>query len=128
MKSVVGEGLAVDCGSHMEKVSAPIIALLAVFARRGGAGTGRRPAWEVLAPFDIRMCILTKQPVAMSVSCDRGAVSMGSRWTSEVGGRQCLVYLSRHATLRVTVTGVAAYRLLEADGVSADGTPLYAGA
>jgi len=59
MKSVFGEILAVDGGSRMESVTGPIVALLAVFARRGGAGTGRRPAWGVLAPLAIRICLLT---------------------------------------------------------------------
>jgi hypothetical protein len=42
---------AVDCGSRMERVAGPMVALLFVFARRGGAGTGRRPSWGVLASF-----------------------------------------------------------------------------
>jgi len=41
MKSVAGEVLAVDCGSQMERVTGPMVALLAVFARSGGVGTER---------------------------------------------------------------------------------------
>jgi hypothetical protein len=44
MKYVIGEVLAVDCGSRMERVTGLTVALLVLFARRGGAGTGRRPA------------------------------------------------------------------------------------
>jgi len=45
MKFVVGKVLAVDFGSRMERVTGPMVALLYVFARRGCAGIGRRPAW-----------------------------------------------------------------------------------
>ena len=85
-----------------------MVALIVVFARRGGAGTERRPVWGVLAPLAIRICLVREQPVARAVSCGRGAASVGSRRTSEVGGRKCLVCLSRPATPRVTVIGVVA--------------------
>ena len=41
----------------------------------------------VLASLAVRICLLTEQPVARAVSCGRGAASVGSWWTSEVGGR-----------------------------------------
>ena len=84
MEYVDGEVLAVDCKSRMERVTGPRVVLLFVFARRGGAGTMRRPAWGVLAPLVVNIYLLTKQPVARAVSRNRGAVS---GLTSEVGGR-----------------------------------------
>ncbi len=84
MKSVVGEVHAVDNESWMERGTEPMVALVVMFARRGGAGARWRPAWRVLAPLDVRICILTEQPVARAASHGRGAVSRG---TSEVGGR-----------------------------------------
>jgi len=56
MKSVVGEILAVDCGSRMEIEAGPIVVLLGVFARRGGAGTDSRPAWGISAPVVVSIC------------------------------------------------------------------------
>ena len=53
--SVVGEALTVDCESRMGRVAAPMVALLAGFARKGGAGTGRRPAWGLLAPLAVSL-------------------------------------------------------------------------
>ena len=78
------EVFAGDCESRMGRVAGPMVALLFVFARKVGAGTGRRPAWGVLSPLAVRICSLTKQPFASGVSRDRGAVS---GWTSVVGGR-----------------------------------------
>ena len=75
IKYVVGEVLAVDCGSRMEIETGPIVVVLAVFARRGGAGTGSRPAWGVLAPVIVSICLFTEQPVARAVSYGGGAVS-----------------------------------------------------
>ena len=111
MVSVVGEALTVDCESRMERVAAPMVSLLAGFAWNGGAGTGRRPAWGLLALLVVMLCFSVEQPIARSVSCGRGAVSMGSWWSSKVGGLQCLVCLARPAALRTTVTGVVASRL-----------------
>ena len=42
MESVDKEVFAVDCKSLMERVAGPMVATLFVFARRGGARTGRR--------------------------------------------------------------------------------------
>ena len=53
--SVVGEALTVDCESRMGRSAAPVVALLAGFARKGGAGTGRRPAWGLLAPLAVSL-------------------------------------------------------------------------
>ena len=55
MVSVVGEALTVDCESRMGRVAAPMVALLARFARKGGAGTGRGPVWGLLAPFSVSL-------------------------------------------------------------------------
>jgi hypothetical protein len=60
MGSVDMEVFAGDCGSRMGRVAGPMVALLFVFARKGGAGTGRRSAWGVLAPLAVRICSLTK--------------------------------------------------------------------
>lgn len=49
-KYVVVEVSVFDCGSRVERVPAPMVALLAVFARRGVTGARIRPAWVVLAP------------------------------------------------------------------------------
>ena len=111
MVSIVGEALTVDCESRMGRVAAPMVSLLARFARNGGAGTGRRPAWGLLVLLAVMLCFSVEQPVAMSVSCGRGAVSVGSWWTSKFGGMQCLVCLARPMALSITVTGVAASRL-----------------
>jgi len=75
MKSFVGEVLAVDCGSRMEIEAGPIVTMLAVFVRRGGAGTWRRPACGVLPPVVVSICLFTEQPVARAVSRGGGAVS-----------------------------------------------------
>jgi hypothetical protein len=56
MGSVDMEVFAGDCGSRMGRVAGPMVALLFVFARTGGAGT----AWGVLAPLAVRICSLTK--------------------------------------------------------------------
>jgi hypothetical protein len=60
MESVAMEVVAVDCGSRMERATGPMVALFFVFVRRGGAGTGRRPAWGVLAPLAVKIFLLTK--------------------------------------------------------------------
>jgi hypothetical protein len=60
MESVGREVYAVDCGSRMERVAGPMVALLFVFARRGDARTRRRPAWGILAPLAVKICSLTK--------------------------------------------------------------------
>ena len=91
MESVDKEVFVVDCGSQMERVAGP------VFARRGGAGTVRRSAWRIMAPLAVKMCSLTEYPVACAVSHCRG---VGSRWTSEDGGRECLVSQARLTDLR----------------------------
>ena len=60
MESLDMEDFAVDCGSRTERVAGPMVALLFVFAHRGGAGTGRRPACGVLASLAVKMFSLTK--------------------------------------------------------------------
>ena len=82
MKSVVGDVLAVDNESRMERGPGPMVGVV-LFARRGGAGVGMRPVWGVLGPIAAKICLLTKQPVARVASRGRDAVS---GWTSKVGG------------------------------------------
>ena len=60
MEYVVKEVFAFDCGSRMERVAGPVVALLFVFARKGGARTGRRPAWGLIAPLAVKIFFLTK--------------------------------------------------------------------
>ena len=57
MVCVVGEALTVDCESRMGRVAAPMLSMLAGFARKSGAGTGRRPAWGLLDPLVVRLCL-----------------------------------------------------------------------
>ena len=64
IKSVVGEAPTVDDESRMERGTGPMVALVVLFAWRGDAGAERRPAWGVLAPLVVRICLLTEQPVA----------------------------------------------------------------
>ena len=84
MKYAVGEVPVVDIESRMERGTGPMVALVALFTRRGGAGARKWPAWGVLAPLAVRICLLIEQPVAKVASRGRGVVSS---WTSEVGGR-----------------------------------------
>jgi hypothetical protein len=59
MGSVDREVFAGDCGSRMGRVAGPMVALLFVFARERGPGTGRRLAWGVLAPLVVKICSLS---------------------------------------------------------------------
>ena len=59
MEFVDKEVFAVDCGSQMERVAGPMVATLFLFARKGGAGTGRRSAWGVVALLAVKICSLT---------------------------------------------------------------------
>jgi hypothetical protein len=60
MESVDREVFAGDCGSQLGRVAGPMMATLVVFARRGGAGTGRRSAWGVVALLAVKICSLTE--------------------------------------------------------------------
>ena len=60
MEYVDKEVFAVDCGSQMERVAGQMVATLFVFARRSGAGTGRRSVWGVVALLAVKICSLTK--------------------------------------------------------------------
>jgi hypothetical protein len=90
-KVVAGEVCAVDCGTQRCGATALLVAPIAMFARKGGAETGRRPVWGVVAPLSIWICLVREPLVAMTLSCGIGAASVRLGWTSEVGGLRYLV-------------------------------------
>ena len=83
MKSVVGKIPAVDIKSRMERGTGPMVTLVDLFARRGGAGDGMRSVWGVLAPLVIRICLKKSNPLlglrpAVEVRCLGGPSRLGA--------------------------------------------------